>query len=96
MFLGHVDLTLVHEFDGGLQFRPFNVSHYHDWMLARVLEEERLKIGAARGQHHFMGFDGVAIAGQCHVDEGLALQELIEDVGQIRLVVVPAEAELLR
>lgn len=43
-----------------------------------------------------MGFDGVAIAGEGYVDERFALQELIEDVGEVRLVVVPAKAELLR
>lgn len=43
-----------------------------------------------------MGLDGVAIAGEGDVHEGLTLKELIEDVGEIRLVVVPTEAELLR
>lgn len=65
-------------------------------MLARVLKEQRLEVGAARGQDHLVGLHRVSVTGQGHVHEGLALQQLIEDVGQIGLVVVPSQAELLR
>lgn len=65
-------------------------------MLTGILEEQGLEVGTARGQDHLVRFDGVSITGECHVHEGLALEELIEHVGQIALIVVPAQAELLR
>lgn len=65
-------------------------------MLAGILEEEGLEVRAAGGQHHLVRFDTVSITRQCHIDERFTLEELIEDVGQIALVIVPAQAELLR
>lgn len=38
----------------------------------------------------------MTVAGQGDVNEGLALQQLIKDIRQVRLVVVPTQAELLR
>ena len=95
LLLRHVYLTLVHELDRRLHLRPLDVLHYDDRVLAGIVEEERLEVGAARGEHHLVGLDRVPVAGQGHVDEALALQQLVEDVGQVRLVVVPAQAELL-
>lgn len=65
-------------------------------MLTGVLEKKRLEIGATSGQDHLVGFNGMSIAGECHIHERFTLQQLIEDVRQVRLVVVPSEAELLR
>lgn len=96
LLLAHVNLTLVHELDDGLELRPLDVLEDHYRVLARVVEEERLEVGTAGGQHHLVRLDGVAVAGECDVDEGLALEELVEDVGQVGLVVVPSETELLR
>lgn len=65
-------------------------------MLTGILEEQGLEVRTARGQHHLVRLDRVSITGECHVHERFALEELIEHVGQIALVVVPAQAELLR
>lgn len=96
LILTHIDLTLVHEFNGRLHFGPLHVAHNDDRMLARIVEEQRLEVGAARGQHHFVCLYRVSVAGERHIDERFVLQQLIEDAGQIGLVVVPAQAELLR
>lgn len=42
-----------------------------------------------------MGFNRVTIACECHIDERFILQQLIEHIGQIRLVIVPAQTKLL-
>lgn len=65
-------------------------------MLTRVVEEEGLEVGAAGREDHLVRLDRVSVTSQGDVYEGLALQELVEHVGQVALVVVPSETELLR
>lgn len=96
LLLRNVDLPFVHELDDGFHLRPLDVLQYDYRMLARIVEEERLEVRTASREHHLVRFDGVTVARQCDVDERFTLQELIEDVGQIGLVVVPSETELLR
>lgn len=43
-----------------------------------------------------MSLDGATIASEGHVHEGFTLKKLIENVRQIRLVIIPAQAKLLR
>lgn len=95
LLLGDVYLPLVHELDGCLELGPLDVLHYDYWVLARVVEEQGLEVGTAGRQDHLVGLDRVSVAGEGHVDEALALEQLIEHVGQVGLVVVPAQAELL-
>ncbi|CAB0031331.1 unnamed protein product [Trichogramma brassicae] len=95
LLLRHVDLALVHELDRGLELRPLDVLHDDDRMLALVVAEERLEVRAAGRQYHLVSLDRILVAGERHVDEAFRLQQLIEHVGEVRLVVVPAQAELL-
>lgn len=90
LFLTNVDLSLVHELDDGLEFGPLDVLEDHYRVLARVVEEESLEVGTAGGQDHLVRLDGVAVTGECDIDEGLALEKLVEDVGKVGLVVVPS------
>lgn len=95
LLLGHVYLPFVHEFDDGLQFRPFDVFEDDDRVLARIVEKQRLEVRAAGRKHHLVGLDRVAVAGQGDIHEGLALEKLVEDIGEVALVIVPAQTELL-
>lgn len=38
----------------------------------------------------------MTIAGERYVDKRLILEQLIKDAGQIRLIIVPSQTELLR
>jgi len=64
-------------------------------VLAGIVEEQRLEVRAASRQDHLVRLDAVPVAGQSHVHEALTLQELVEDIGQISLIVVPTQTELL-
>lgn len=96
LFLRNVDLALVHKLDGRLELGPLDIPHNHDRMLAGILEKQRLEVRATSGQDHLVAFHRVSIASQGDIDERLTLQKLIEHVRQIRLVIVPSQAELLR
>ena len=43
-----------------------------------------------------MGPEQLALDGQRHIDEGLVMEQLVEDVEQVALMVVPAQTEPLR
>lgn len=95
LLLVHVDLTLVHEVDDGPELRPLHVLQYDDRVLALVLGQHALEVRAARGQHDLVRLERVPVAGDGHVHESAVLQQLVEHVGQVALVVVPSQAELL-
>lgn len=65
-------------------------------MLARIVEKQRLEVWTTGRQNHLVRLDWVTVASQGHVHEGFALKELIEYIGEITLVIVPAQTELLR
>lgn len=95
VLLAHVDLPLVHELHHCLQLEPPDILQDDDRVLAGVLGEHILEVRAAGGQHHLMSFQRVAVASQSHIHERLTLQELVKHVGEVALVVVPPETELL-
>lgn len=95
LFLRHVDLAFVHELDDGFQIRVRDVFEDNDGVLTGVIREEGLEVGAASREDDLVRLYGSAIASQGDVDEPPVLQELVEDVDQVGLVVVPAEAESL-
>lgn len=64
-------------------------------MLARVGFEQFPEIGAARGEHHFVGGEGAAIAGEGDVDEVLLVAEVPERRQDAGMEVVPAQRVLL-
>lgn len=65
-------------------------------MLARIVEKQGLEVGAASREDHLVGLDGVAVTCESNVNERLALKKLVEYIGEITLVVVPTQTELLR
>ncbi len=48
-----------------------------------------LEVGRASGQHHLVRLQLEPLAGQGDVDEGLRVEEVLEDGEQVVLVVVP-------
>jgi hypothetical protein len=65
-------------------------------MLARVIEEQRLEVWAACGENNFVSLNLVAITCERYINKRFTLQQLIKHTGQVRLVIVPAQAKLLR
>ena len=65
-------------------------------MLARIVEKQGLEVGATGRQDHLVSLDRVAITSESDVHKRLALEKLVEYIGEITLVVVPAQTELLR
>lgn len=64
-------------------------------MLTLVLGQHALEVRAASGQHDFVSLESVTVTGDRHIHERAVLQQLVEHVGQVTLVVVPPQAELL-
>lgn len=95
LFLIDVYLALVHKVDDRPEFGPLDVFKYDDRVLTLVFGKHALEVGAARGQHDLVRFERVTVTGDRHVHERAVLQQLVEHVGQVALVVVPAQAELL-
>ena len=96
LFLGHVDLSLVHVVQDDLDLLDLDVLEKDDGVLARVLHEEALEVGGAGREDHLVALDGGVLAGQRHVAERLRLQQLVQHRQQVVAVVVPAQAVLLR
>lgn len=59
-------------------------------MAARIADEDALEIRTADGQHDFVRLQQFAVAGQRHVDEVAAVEQLLETVRDVVLEVVPA------
>jgi len=95
LFLINVYLALVHEVDDCPKFGPLDVFQYDDRVLALILGQHALEVWAACGQHDLVRFECMTVTGDRHVHERAVLQQLVEHVGQVALVVVPTQAELL-
>jgi hypothetical protein len=83
--LKHVNLSLVHKLNQGLQIFVANVFEDDDGVLARRAAEKSFKVRAARGQDNFMTLDRRDRASrvgsgtrQGHVDERLVAQQRVE------------------
>lgn len=97
LILSNVHLSTVHVLENGLDLGVLDVLEHDDGMTAWQLGEERLKVGGTRRQHHLMALHGgTAVAGESNIGERLILQEFIEHSQQIRTMVVPPKAILLR
>lgn len=95
LLLGDVDLTAVHVLEDGPDLGVLDVLEDDDGVRAGVLQEQRLEVGRASGQHHLVALDRSPADGQRHVRKGFRLQQLLENRQQIRAVIVPAQAILL-
>ena len=96
LFLGHVDLSAVHVLEDGPDLGVLDVLEDDDGVRAGVVQEQRLEVAGTGGQHHLVALDGRPVDGQRDVSEGFRLKQLLEHRQQVRAVVVPAQAVLLR
>ena len=96
LFLGHVDLSLVHVVKDDFDLLDLDVFEKDDGVLASVLHEEALEISGAGGEDHLVALDGGVLASQGDVAEGLRLEQLVQHIKQVVAVVVPAQAKHLR
>lgn len=90
-----VHLALVHVHDNRQQIVVFDVPEYDDRVLARILLENLLEVGAAGGQQHFVGANFAALAAQRHIAKVLLGPQRIECVRDVVGVVRPLQRELL-
>lgn len=93
----HIDLALVHELDETLDLGEGDILH-DDYRItfAGIVRQHRVEEGAARTEHHTMGPYQLALAGERHIAEASAVQQLREHRLQIAMMVLPAQAILLR
>lgn len=94
----HVDLAAVHEVDERLHVLEPTVAHQNDRILAVhvAVAEDRIEVGAARAQDDPVGAQRLALARDRHVAEAAAVEQLREHRLQIAVVILPAQAVLLR
>ena len=95
VLLVHGHLAAVHKLQQGLHLLVAHVLEEDDGMLVGCVVEHGLEVGRAGRQHHFVGLQIEAVAGQGDVHEGLVVEKVLEDGEQVVLVVVPAQAVLL-
>ncbi len=95
LILGHVHLAGVHELENGREMLKGHVFEDNDGMLGRILFQEGLEVGRARGQDHLVGLAGLTVAGQRDVREGFLVAKVFEGRDHVGLKVVPSQAELL-
>lgn len=74
----YVDLSPIHELHQTLDVDELDVLHDEDGVLLLVLREDGVKVGAAGGKHDLVGLEGLPLAGQSDVTEGLPLEQLRE------------------
>lgn len=77
-------------------FDLLHVLHEDDRVLTGIVEEQFLKVRAARRQHDLVTLEHFIFACQSNVDEMLRSEQLREGILQVRLVTVPTDAKLLR
>lgn len=93
----HIDLALVHELNEALDLGKCHILHYDNRItFAGIVREHRIKEGAAGAQDHAMGPYQLTLARQGHVTEAASVQQLREHRLQITVMVLPAQAILLR
>ena len=72
--LGHGGLALVHEVEDALHLPAAHVLQHHDGVLAGVVHEDLLEVGAAGGQHDLVGADRGVFAHDSAVHQGFILR----------------------
>lgn len=72
------DLSPVHEVEEAAHVAVGDVLQDDDGVFVGVVDEQRLEVGAARGEYHFVGAEELSFHGQRDVDETLVVEELVE------------------
>ena len=61
-YLGHIDLSSIHELQDGRQVLEGDVFQNDDGMLGGVLLQQGLEVGAAGGEDHLVSLAALAVA----------------------------------
>lgn len=87
----YIDFAAIHKVHQALDVFETTVAHQYYWILAvhTARTENRIKVRAARAQHHPMGAQQLSLAGNCHVTEAAAIEKLREHRLQIAVMVFP-------
>lgn len=64
-------------------------------MLARIADEDLLKVRTAYGQHDFVRLQQLAIARQRHVHQIAAIVQILEAGRDVVLEIIPAQRKLV-
>lgn len=95
-YMFNVDFSFVHKLHKAFNVNILNILHYKDGILFFVLWENAFEVGTASREHYFVGLYCSAFTGQSHITKGLPVQELREHCLEVRMMVPPSEAILLR
>ena len=96
VLLVYGDLAPVHELQQRLHLLVADVLEEDHGVLVGRVVEHGLEVGRAGREHHLVRLEVEPVAGQGDVHEGLVVEEVLEDAEKVVLVVVPAQAVLLR
>ena len=96
VLLVHGHFSSVHELQQGFHLVVPDVLEEDNWMLVRCVVEHALEVGRAGREDHLVGLQVEPVAGDGDIDEGLMVEEVFKDGEKVVLVVVPAQAVLLR
>jgi len=88
--------STVHELEESLHLVVADVLEEDYRVFVRGVVEHALEVGRTGGQDHLVGFQVEAITGNGHIHKGFMVEEVLEDRQEVVLVVVPAQAVLLR
>lgn len=73
-----------------------HILHEDYRVLTGIIEQKLLEVGGTSRQNDFVAFQHFIFARQSNVDKVFRSQQFRKSVLQVRLVAVPANAELLR
>ena len=94
ILLGHVDLAVVHKVEDRLEIGEADPLHVEEGVLVGVTPEHGAEEGAAGGEDDFVGVDLIIVACEGHVEKVFIISQFSKSPADVRLKVVPLEAEL--
>ena len=96
VLLVHRHLSSVHELQQGLHLVVADVFEEDNGVFVGSVVEHALEVRRAGRQDHLVGLQVQPVARDGDIDEGLVVEEVFKDGEEVVLVVVPAQAVLLR
>lgn len=92
----HIYLALIHKIQQALDILELAVTHHNNrFFLHTAIGQDRIKVGAARTQHHTMCLQSLSFASNGHIAKTATIEQLCKHVLQITVVELPAQAILL-
>ena len=95
LFLGNVDLTMVHEVQDSHQLLVLDTLQVEKGMLVLVSPENRFEEGGTGGEYHLVGEQLVIVAGEGNVEKIFVISKLLERSTNVGFKVVPTQTKLV-